>query len=227
VYITVMLVGMMIPARLRINHYISTHKGSSMTKDTLVKNVKDANSSVLWKLVFVVAVRLHTPVLFLMLFMGNQNFNLFQLGFMFFFIAYGASHSLYVRTSIMLPMFVGYFILSQYFWSLVYKDIDGYNKYTDFLYLVDGWEPPEDYHDFYFARMPNLTLWTLFLIMHLLHTINAQFPDTEQNTKYLAECETHIFERIPLIAKYFKLIWDTLFMILLAVMLFWAAGMVI
>ena len=71
VYMTVVLVGMMIPARLRINHYRSTHKGSSMTKDILVKNVKDANSSVLWKLVFVVAVRLHTPVLFLMLFMGN------------------------------------------------------------------------------------------------------------------------------------------------------------
>ena len=57
-----------------------------MTKDVLVKNVKDANSSVFWKIMFLIAVKLHTPVLFLMLFIGNQNFNLFQLGFMAFFI---------------------------------------------------------------------------------------------------------------------------------------------
>ena len=46
-----------------------------MTKDVLVKNVKDANSSVFWKIMFLIAVKLHTPVLFLMLFIGNQNFN--------------------------------------------------------------------------------------------------------------------------------------------------------
>jgi hypothetical protein len=89
-----------------------------MTKDVLVKNVKDANSSVFWKIMFLIAVKLHTPVLFLMLFIGNQNFNLFQLGFMAFFIIYGTINSLFIKTSILLPLFVGSFIVSQYWWSV-------------------------------------------------------------------------------------------------------------
>lgn len=91
-----------------------------MLKDMLIIKIYDAQSSVLWKIVFIMAVHFHTIVLFLMLFIGNQNFNLFQLGFMFFFIAYGASHWLYVKTSILLPLFISYFIATQYYWSLIY-----------------------------------------------------------------------------------------------------------
>lgn len=46
-----------------------------------------------------------------------------------------------------------------------------YDVVTDFFYLVDGWEPSEDLDDFYFARMPNITLWALFMLMYLLHKI--------------------------------------------------------
>lgn len=70
-YIIVILVGLMKAAMIRLKHYEETHKGSDMTKDALLKNVKDANSSVLWKIIFIITVKLHTPVLFLMLFMGN------------------------------------------------------------------------------------------------------------------------------------------------------------
>jgi hypothetical protein len=70
-YVVVVLVGFMIPARLRHIAYAQSHNGSEMTKDMLVKNIKDSKSSVLWKIMFILAVRLHTPVLFLMLFMGN------------------------------------------------------------------------------------------------------------------------------------------------------------
>ena len=105
---------------------------------------------------FLIIINIHTPVLFLMLFMGNSNFNLFQLGFMFFFVVYGSSQWLYYRTSIMLPMFISYFILSQYYWSLVYYKYDNYNNKRDFLYMIDGWEPPADINDFYWSRMPNL-----------------------------------------------------------------------
>ena len=79
----------MIPARLRFLSYESRHRGSDMTKDMIVTNLKDKDSSVLWKFFFI--INIHTPVLFLMLFMGNSNFNLFQLGFMFFFVVYGSS----------------------------------------------------------------------------------------------------------------------------------------
>jgi len=48
-----------------------------MTKDMILRNIKNPDSSVIWKFMFIVIINLHTPVLFLMLFMGNSNFNLF------------------------------------------------------------------------------------------------------------------------------------------------------
>lgn len=150
-----------------------------MTKDIIVRKIKDKNSSVLWKIMFMMIINLRTPVLFIMLFIGNQNFNLFTLGFMIFFVAFGASDWLYSRTSIILPSFISYFILCQYYWSLIYSEHLSYNAETDFWYLVDGWTPPSDPNDFYWARKPNLTLWGLLFLMYSLHTIGHLFPDNE------------------------------------------------
>lgn len=41
--------------------------------------------------------------------------------------------------------------------------------------------------------------------------------------KYLGECESHIFDRIPRVAKYVKLVWDTLFIIVIITGVFWVA----
>lgn len=76
-YTIVVFLGLMIPARLRFLSYDSRHRGSDMTKDMIVRNIKNPDSSVIWKFMFIVLINLHTPVLFLMLFMGNSNFNLF------------------------------------------------------------------------------------------------------------------------------------------------------
>lgn len=70
-YSIVVLVGLMVPARLRFLSYENKHGGSDMTKDMIVKNLKDKNSSVLWKFLFKIIINIHTPVLFLMLFIGN------------------------------------------------------------------------------------------------------------------------------------------------------------
>jgi hypothetical protein len=124
-----------------------------MIADLMVERINDRNSSILWKITFIILVNIRTPVLFLMLFIGNQNFNLFQLGFMLFFVAFGASEKLYKTFSILLPVFISYFILTQYCWSLVQDSppsflIDfveeKYNRRTDFLFLIDGWEAPSD-----------------------------------------------------------------------------------
>jgi hypothetical protein len=124
-----------------------------MIADLMVERINDRNSSILWKITFIILVNIRTPVLFLMLFIGNQNFNLFQLGFMLFFVAFGASEKLYKTFSILLPVFISYFILTQYCWSLVQVSppsflIDfveeKYNRRTDFLFLIDGWEAPSD-----------------------------------------------------------------------------------
>lgn len=121
IYSIVIFVGMMFPARLRLQHFLKTHSNrtKSMIADLMVERINNKSSSVLWKILFIVLVNIRTPVLFLMLFIGNQNFNLFQLGFMLFFVAFGASELLYNKFSILLPVFISYFILTQYCWSLV------------------------------------------------------------------------------------------------------------
>jgi hypothetical protein len=76
-YSIVVLFGLLIPARIRFKAYHEKHGGSDMLKDMLIIKIYDPHSSVLWKIVFIMAVHFHTIVLFLMLFIGNQNFNLF------------------------------------------------------------------------------------------------------------------------------------------------------
>ena len=204
-----MIVGLMIPARLRFIAYDDKHRGSDMTRDVLIKNIKDENSSAVWKIVFIVANRLHIPVLYLMLFIGNQNFSLFQLGFMGFFVAYGTSHQLYIETSFLLPMFISFFILGQYYFRINLKSMPEYDAEADFLFIADK---DKD-------GLPNFTLWALLVLMHLLNTICQQFPDSEQNKKYVSLCNKHLQERIPLVYKWVKFVFDFCFMAVLVTVL--------
>jgi len=65
------LMGLMIPARLRFKAYDRHHNGSDMKKDLIVRKIKSSDSSILWKIFFVVIINMHTLVIFLMLFAGS------------------------------------------------------------------------------------------------------------------------------------------------------------
>lgn len=67
----------------------------------------------------------------------------------------------------------------------MYFKYENYQTNRDFLFLIDGWEPPADINDFYWARIPNLALWGLLFVMFSLHNVSKQFPDKEQNAKYV------------------------------------------
>lgn len=133
------MLGLMVPARLRYMSYGLHHNGGDMIKDLIVSKIKSPDSVVLWKLGFIFMLSMHNVIIFLMLFAGNQKFNLFQLGFMFFFVAYSASEFLYEKTSILLPIFISFFISGQYYWSVRYlKHKDTYHQ-RDFFNMIDGW----------------------------------------------------------------------------------------
>jgi hypothetical protein len=112
------MLGLMVPARLRYMSYGQQHSGGDMVKDLIVRKIKSSDSLVLWKMGFIFMLSMHNVIIFFMLFAGNQKFNLFQLGFMFFFVAYSASEFLYQKTSILLPIFISFFISAQYYWSV-------------------------------------------------------------------------------------------------------------
>jgi len=42
--------------------------------------------------------------------------------------------------------------------------------------MIDGWEPSDD-SNFYWARLPNLKLWALLIVMNSLHSVAGMFPD--------------------------------------------------
>lgn len=139
----------------------------------------------------------------MLLFLGKSKFNMFQIGFMFFFVAYGSSDYLFRKTSVLLPMFISFFIIIRYIWSLVWVNFPNYEQQSDFFNMVDGWVPPADYEtNRYWARKPNMVYWGLLFMMTLLHTINRFFPDSNQNKKYLDECYERIRIRFPLISKW-------------------------
>jgi hypothetical protein len=71
------MLGLMVPARLRYMAYDRHHKGSDMIKDLIVDKIKSASSNVLWKFGFIIIVSMHSIIIFLMLFAGNQSFNMF------------------------------------------------------------------------------------------------------------------------------------------------------
>lgn len=115
------LLGLMYPARQRFLAYERHHKGSDMQKDLIVSKIQDKHSSILWNIMFICILEMHNLVIFLMLFAtGSETFNLFQLGFMLFFVVYSASEWVYRKTSIVLPIFIGFFIMGQYWWSVSY-----------------------------------------------------------------------------------------------------------
>jgi hypothetical protein len=66
-------------------------------------------------------------------------------------------------------------------------------------------------------------LWGLLFIMYLLHVICQQFPDSEQNTIYLQLCDKHICDVIPVLAKWFKLMWHALTMVVMITVLGYVA----
>ena len=48
-----------------------------MKKDLILKTIQNPESNVFWKILFVILLKLHTLIIFLMLFAGKKDFTLF------------------------------------------------------------------------------------------------------------------------------------------------------
>jgi len=170
----VLFTSLMIPAFINLRAYAkATEVDKSQT--FLTARIMSNEYSTFWKFLTIFLLNLHTYVLFTMLFIGASSFDMFQLGCMFFFITYTASEWLFRKTSILLPIFVSFFIAVQYYWSLVYSkfDVDEEFNKRDFFHVVDGWTPPEDSTEFYWARTANWQLFILLAVVSSLHLINT------------------------------------------------------
>jgi len=115
---------------------------------------------------------------------GAQNLNHFRnLGFMFFFVIYTASMDFYRKTSKALVLFVAFFIVGEYFYSLEYHRFDAAmrNRF-EWLSFWNKDSPPtwKTGSSIFFRHTPNMFDWAVLLLMNLLNLINYFFRDAEE-----------------------------------------------
>jgi hypothetical protein len=116
-----------------------------------------------------------------------------NLGFMLFFVFYTASEYLYRKTSKLLVLFISFFIIGQYYFSLVYHKYLGDEVLLDKLNWFNLYEkesmPDWDYGDsIYFRHSPYAYDWQLLLIMCALNFINVIFVNEKFSIELTKIC---------------------------------------
>lgn len=88
----------------------------------MVRKITSPNASVIYKLAYFILKYIHTVVLVILFLQGSDNLNSARsLGFMLFFVVYTAYPETYRSTSFLLIIFISFFIVAQYQFSLVYQ----------------------------------------------------------------------------------------------------------
>jgi hypothetical protein len=158
-----------------------THNQDKGMKSYFFKRCRDSTA---YKFLFFFLKHIQTLVLICLFFNGAQNLNHFRnLGFMLFFVIYTASMELYRKTSKALVLFVAFFIVGEYFYSLEYHRFDKAMQ-TRFKWLSfwnhsnpPNWKPGSS---IFFRHTPNIFDWAVLLLMNLLNLINYFFRDKKE-----------------------------------------------
>jgi len=101
---------------------IQENKQEDLLKEFMVRKITSPNASVIYKLVYFVLKYIHTLVLVILFIQGSGTLNSARsLGFMLFFVVYTAYPEIYRSTSFLLIIFISFFIVAEYQFSLVYQ----------------------------------------------------------------------------------------------------------
>jgi hypothetical protein len=146
-----------------------------------IEKIYDKNCSIMWKFLFLFLKYIQSIVLITLFVQGSDNLNhLKNLGFMIFFVAYTASEKLYRSTSVFLTIFIAFFLLGQYYFSLNYKKsmndkiLMGRLEWLNFFDTnkMPTWSETTS---IYFRYTPYLFDWGVLICMSILNTINFLF----------------------------------------------------
>lgn len=100
--------------------------------DFFANRIASTEYSVAWKFIFFMLKYIQTLVLVALFLNGSNSLNSMRnIGFMVFFVIYTTSEYLYRTTSKLLTMFISFFILGQYYFSL------NYMKYEDDQHILN------------------------------------------------------------------------------------------
>ena len=79
-------------------------------KHGLFKKLSDKNSNFLWQLFFYILKRIHIPLLLVIFLFGLQEFNIFYIGLLYFFVMYTSSLATYRKSGYVLVVYASLFI---------------------------------------------------------------------------------------------------------------------
>ena len=135
----------------------------------------------MWKLLFFFLKYIQSIVLITLFVQGSDNLNhLKNLGFMIFFVMYTASEKLYRSTSVVLTIFIAFFLFGQYYFSLNYKkygDDEILLRKLEWLNFFENDKMPtwNENTSIYFRFTPFAFDWGVLICMSILNTINFLF----------------------------------------------------
>lgn len=115
-----------------------------------------------------------------------------NLGFMVFFVTFTAQEWLYRKLNFLLIIFVGFFIIGQYYYSLVYmkfKDDPDFVERLAWWNIYEGdkhpnWQPGDSV---YFRHTPYVRDWFVLILMSALRFINIFFTADKDQTNLLQQ----------------------------------------
>ena len=173
------------------------HGGDMYFNNIYKKKLISSHTSILWKLTLYPLRRVHY-LIFIILFViesrTEKSINHFMnLGFIFFFAVYITFDWLYRKTAIILLVFMSWFIISQYYYSLHYKVISTDSKINLKcewwgMWLTNNKPEWKDNSSIYFRYAPDVEIWVLLIIFKLLNVINVLLRDRGEVVKLETKC---------------------------------------
>ena len=110
---------------------VQDHRQETLLKNFMYRKIKEGKS-IGWNFLYFFFKYVQCIVLVILFINGAGKLNNFRnLGFMIFFIVYSASEEAYRKTGNLLVIFLSYFIVAQYAFSLVYLDFKGDSAYDE------------------------------------------------------------------------------------------------
>lgn len=163
---------------------INENSTEDVLKDFMIMKIMSPNASIAWKFAYFFLKYIHSVVLVILFIQGSGSLNNARsLGFMLFFVMYTAYPETYRSTSFLLIIFISFFIVAQYQFSLVYQSYEEDKQLMQeklwMGFYSKGSEPNWKYGDsVYWRHKPEGFYWVLLILMFVLKMINQVFIDS-------------------------------------------------
>jgi len=161
------------------------------------KKLISSHTNILWKLSLYPLRRFHYIILLTLFILATRDMKdmntIMNLGFIFFFAAYITFDRFYRKTSKSLTIFMSWFILTQYYYSLNYHRFENNDKLANKCKWYGLWSKSNKPNwkigsSVYFKYAPDARVWIFLIVFKLMNMINVLFSDRKEVSKLETKC---------------------------------------